>query len=264
MRLFHDIKLLLRSGSWDFMRAWRPGAENYDKPLFVYKWHERDVYYRPGTSDRGLIYEILIRKPHKAEYHVDERVKPSVIVDIGANVGITSLWLNRKFPDAMIYSFEPMADNFEILQKNIAGIANIRAFNFGLGESNGEFDIYSNVDENNRGGFSIYQRDDDNDNLGTNTASSGKIQIRNAGEVLAELGITKIDILKVDTEGAEYDILTSIPEHFLENCQWVMGELHGIKNFESLALLDKWIAIEMRKRITSELFIFFGINKQLL
>ena len=264
MRLFHDIKLLLRSGSWDFMRSWRPGPENYDKPLFVYQWHDRQVFYRPGTSDRGLVYEILIRKPHKAEYHVDARVKPEIIVDIGANIGITSVWLNHQFPNAKIYCFEPMQDNFEILQKNIAGIANIQAFNFGLGNIDGELDVFSNVDANNRGGFSIYQRDDDPDNLGTKTSAAGKIKIRKAGEALAELGIGKIDLLKIDTEGAEYDILTSIPESFLQNCQWVMGELHGIKNFESLALLEQWMAIEMRKRITSELFIFFGLNKRLL
>ena len=264
MRLFHDIKLLLRSGSWDFMRSWRPGPENYDKPLFVYQWHERQVYYRPGTSDRGLIYEILIRKPHKAEYHVDDRVNPQIIVDIGANVGITALWLNRKFPNARIYCFEPMQDNFAILQKNITGIANIQAFNFGLGNTNAELDVFSNVDTNNRGGFSIYQIENDRDNLGTKTTSAGKIEIRKAGEALAALGIQKIDLLKIDTEGAEYDILTSIPESYLLDCQWVMGELHGIKSFESLALLDKWAAIEMRKRITSEVFIFFGLNKRLL
>lgn len=264
MRLFHDIKLLLRSGSWDFMRAWRPGSENYKKPLFTYRWHDRTVHYRPGTSDRGLVYEILIRKPHKAEYHVDERIKPKIILDIGANIGITSVWLNHKFPDAKIFCFEPMQDNFSILQKNIAGIDNIQAYNFGLGNTNGELDIYANVDENNRGGFSIYQRDNDTDNLGTQNSSACRILIRKADEVLTELGIESIDLLKVDTEGAEYDILTNIPHKLLQDCQWVMGELHGIKNFETLALLDKWMAIEMRKRITSELFIFFGLNKQFL
>ncbi|MBI1422078.1 MAG: FkbM family methyltransferase [Gammaproteobacteria bacterium] len=264
MSLFRNIKILLRSGSWDFMRSQQRGPENYAKPLYVYNWHGRQIHYRPGTSDHGLIYEILIRKPDKAEYHVDARVHPDIIVDIGANIGITALWLNRKFPNAKIYCFEPMQDNFEILQKNISGIENIQAFNFGLGNTNDELDIFSNVDETNRGGFSIYQREDDPDNLGTRTASVGKIQIRKAGEALAELGIKKIDLLKIDTEGAEYDILTSIPDSFLEDCQWVMGELHGIKNFESLALLNKWVAIEMRKPITSELFIFFGLNKRLL
>lgn len=264
MRLFHDIKLLLRSGSWDFMRAWRPGLENYDKPLFVYHWHDHPVYYRPGTSDRGLVYDILIRKPHKAEYHVDARVKPKIILDIGANIGITSLWLNRQFPDAKIYSFEPMPDNFAILRKNIAGIENIQAFNYALGNINDELDVFANVDENNLGGFSIYQRDNDTDNLGTQTTAVGKMRIRKVDEVLAELGIKSIDLLKIDTEGAEYDILTSIPDSYLQNCQWVMGELHGIKNFESLALLNKWMAIEMKKPVTSELFIFFALNKRLL
>jgi hypothetical protein len=54
-----------------------------------------------------------------------------------------------------------------------------------------------------------------------------------------------------------------IPDTLLEDCQWIMGELHGIKTFETLALLDKWFSIEMKKRFTSEVFVFFGLNKRL-
>jgi FkbM family methyltransferase len=263
MGLLHDIKILIRSGSWDFMRTAKPGQENYDKPLYAYNWNKHPVYYRPGTSDRGLIYEILIRKPSKAEYYVDERVSPKVILDIGANVGITAIWLASKYPDATIYSFEPMQDNYELLVKNTAGYPNIRTYNFGLGEKTEEMDVFSNIDTFNRGGFSIYQRPNDPDNAGTEDVSAGKIQIRDAAEALKEIGITHIDLLKIDTEGAEYDIIRVIPEELIKDCQWVMGELHGIKTFETLALLDKWFGIEMKKRFTSEVFVFFGLNKNL-
>lgn len=263
MGLLHNLKILMRSGSWDFMRTARPGAENYDKPLYIYHWKNHPIYYRPGTSDRGLIYEILIRKPGKAEYYVDERVNPKVIVDIGANIGITALWLADKYPDAQVYCFEPMQDNFELLQKNIKGISNIHAYNYGLGAKSEEMDVFSNIDTFNRGGFSIYQRPNDPDNAGTGGDSIGKIKIRNAGDALQELGITNIDLLKIDTEGAEYDILKVIPDELLQDCQWIMGELHGIKTFETLALVDKWFSIQMKKRFTSEVFVFFGLNKDL-
>jgi FkbM family methyltransferase len=245
------------------MRTDQPGPENYDKPVYIYNWKSHPIYYRPGTSDRGLIYEILIRKPSKAEYYVDESVHPKVIVDIGANIGITALWLADRYPEAQVYCFEPMQDNFELLQKNTDGVKNINIFNFGLGEKNEEMDVFSNIDSNNRGGFSIYQRPNDPDNAGTEGQSVGKIKIRNAADAFQELGIKKIDLVKIDTEGAEYDIMKVIPDTLLEDCQWIMGELHGIKTFETLALLDKWFSIEMKKRFTSEVFVFFGLNKRL-
>ena len=54
-----------------------------------------------------------------------------------------------------------------------------------------------------------------------------------------------------------------LPDSLLEDCQWIMGELHGIKTFETLALVDKWFSVQMKKRFTSEVFVFFGLNKQL-
>ena len=47
-------------------------------------------------------------------------LEPHVIIDIGANVGEISLFLNKNFPNAKIYALEPSSENFEVISKNIS------------------------------------------------------------------------------------------------------------------------------------------------
>lgn len=102
------------------MRSAYTDSETRSKNISLNTWKKHPVYYRPHTSDRGIIYNILIQQGNKAEYYVPDEIKPDVIFDIGANIGITSIWLAKKYPAARIYSFEPVAENFEILEKNQA------------------------------------------------------------------------------------------------------------------------------------------------
>jgi predicted O-methyltransferase YrrM len=49
-----------------------------------------------------LIYEILLKSKYRSEYYFPEKIKPKVILDIGGNVGITSVYLASIFPNATI------------------------------------------------------------------------------------------------------------------------------------------------------------------
>lgn len=207
---------------------------------------------------------MLIRHPRKAEYHVPETLSPEVIFDVGANIGVVSLWLSEKFPGASIYAFEPIKENFELLRRNTADKKNIRIFSFGLSSDDRLTDFYSNADANNLGGFSEYQRPNDADNLGNYSIAHKGIEIRSVSAVLQELGLKRIDIIKVDTEGAEYEIIQSIPDGLLSEVSWIMGELHGRHTFETLARLDRWHTISARKSLGSEVFTFQALNRALL
>jgi predicted O-methyltransferase YrrM len=132
-----DLKILLRSGSYKFMRDLH--AEESEE-VFQYKGHP--VYYRAGSSDMYLIYMILIKEGAKAEYWLPEEFKPKVILDIGANIGITSLYYANKYPEAKIYSFEPVPVNYELLEKNLKEYENVKTFNVALGAQDGELDIF--------------------------------------------------------------------------------------------------------------------------
>jgi FkbM family methyltransferase len=187
MGIFQDLKVYVRSGSWGFARSkyrsvnW---SSQLDKTL---NWKGHTIVYRPGTSNQGAIYEILLRAPAKTEYFVDQRVEPRIVLD------------------------------FRLGQKNTEQLTNMRVFPFGLGAVNMRSDVYGNEDPNNRGAFSIYSRERKLENLANDNKLSQPIEIRNAGETLAALGIDNVDLLKIDTEGLEYDIISSLPQEVLKN-----------------------------------------------
>jgi FkbM family methyltransferase len=264
MELFKDFKDLLRCKSLDFVKARRPATTSNPTKILKFNWRGNWVHYRSGTSDRGLIYEVLVRNPKKAEYYVSDDIQPKVIFDIGANIGVVSLWLAEKYPSAQIHAFEPMPENLTLLQKNTQHKLNIFVHKFGLSNENKRVPVYRNLDTNNLGGFSEFRRENDPQNAGNLDVIDFKMDVRSTAEIIDELQLESIDLIKIDTEGGEFEIIKSIPRPLLSKVKWLMGELHGRHIFETLSLIDPWMSVAVKKSIGSEVFTFFAKNRGLL
>lgn len=251
-----ELKLLLRSHSWSLTRsshqAFVPGS-----PLSEYQWNGHVIRYRPGTSDAHLIYGILLKKGKKAEYRLPEKLSPKVILDIGANVGISSVYFANRFPQADIYAIEPMPENFEVLKRNAEG-RRVTPINVGLDSQDGQRELILSPDASNFGGLSFYQRGAAPD------AKRVMIATRSPASLLRELGVGRVDMIKIDTEGAEYSILTAFDPELLKEVTWITGELHGEQDFELLAYLSQWFDIELKRSFKKPLFIFNACNKKKL
>lgn len=219
----------------------------------------RDVYYRPGTSDLGLVYNILFKAGAQGEYWLPQSVPHTTILDIGANAGIVSRYLSWRFPEATIHSFEPIPGNVEVLRLNASGIARINVHPFGLGDRNGTFPLYIPTDDRtNMGMFSMYSSVKEGRRI--------EAQIRAVPEVLKELGLRDIDIIKIDTEGAEHAILRAFPPEVLASVKWIYGELHsqGLeqpKDFAVLDYLSQWFTIECQKPLHRSNYSFDACNR---
>ncbi len=59
--------------------------------------------------------------------------------------------------------------------------------------------------------------------------------MENIRPYLPEIGIKKASLIKIDTEGAEYDMLKAMDPEMRQSVGWIIGELHGIRDFEILA-----------------------------
>ncbi|MBT7487286.1 MAG: FkbM family methyltransferase, partial [Rhodospirillales bacterium] len=123
------------------------------------------------------------------------------IVDIGANVGATTVLFANEYTNARIVAFEPAPETFQLLQKNTASISGVEVHPYGLFDTDKEAILYQgNEDTVTR---SLAE--------GIDTKSTGgTIILRDARKCFQTLSIEKIDILKIDTEGAERHILSSI------------------------------------------------------
>ena len=250
-----SLKYLLKSKSFKFMKD----RKDKSHKITTYNYNNTSIYYRTSTSDMIMIYEILLKKNYDAEYWLPQEIEPQLILDIGGNIGITSIYLANRFPDAQIYTFEPLPQNFEILKKNTSPYKNIHIFNVGLGKEDGTFDIYMSSDSENFGGASL------NSNFEVENTNKVTCKIRNINNMLFELNINKIDLIKIDTEGAEFDILKSLQKDKLEQVQWITGELHGCKDFELLSYLENLnFEIGMKKSLNSKLFMFNCAKQKIL
>lgn len=247
-----DLKYLLRSGTWRFMRESKRARANGG--MSVYKWHGCPIRFRVGTSDAGLIYNILCKRGRKGEYWLPDAVAPRVIFDIGANIGIASIYLATRFPQAKIFSFEPVPSNFSLLQANVAAFPNVIPCPLALGPVDGEIDMFYSDDPLNEGGYSLYRQ-------GVDATRTVRVAIKNPASFMREYAISQVDMIKIDTEGSEHGILSAFDPAVLRAVKWISGELHGERDFEVLNLLSQWFDIGMRKSLKSRLFNFTACNK---
>jgi len=217
-------------------------------------WYGNEIFYRPGTSDATILYEVLFRPP--GTYWMPDELAPSTILDIGGNIGVVSVYLARRFPQSKIFAFEPVPENFELLLKNTSHNGNIKAFSVGMGRRNELQDIGPSSNPRNFGGYSFFEKEAD-------VSLKRNVPIRNSGELLREINVPKVDVIKIDTEGAEYDILTSIDPELLQSVQWISGELHGVNDFNLLAYLSQWFDLSVKKPLKKQHFLFNACNKSL-
>jgi FkbM family methyltransferase len=262
MALTKALKVLARSRSLQFARDYmdaQAGAALDGSEGSVLWWcgDRRPVHYRKGTSDVGLIYDILFKPGRKSEYWLPQALQANVVLDIGANVGIAARYLAHRFPGAEIHAFEPILENQTQLRRNVAG-TRVQVHEFGLGSTAGEvtFSLPDGAREN-RGSYSQFAGEG---------ALSVKGQVRAVNRALAELGVSAIDVLKIDVEGAEHDILGAFPDSQLAAITWIYGELHSPAAdaqpaFEVLARLARWFDIEVYKPLRKRSWFFDACNR---
>jgi FkbM family methyltransferase len=259
MGVRHILRILARSRSWRFTRdAARAlslaGAGVRAQPLAKLRWRGHDVFYRPATSDPFAINQVLLRRGGKAEYYLPAALDPKVILDIGSNIGTSILYFHEQFPAAKIYGFEPHPDTFRVLQKNVGAIPSVEIFNYALGAIDQKISL--SFDGADFSGFGA--KDATSSPLGTITTA--ECEAKHAGEVMKHLGLDRVDLIKIDCEGAEYDVLSSLPEEMLRQCKWISGEMHDASAFNLLALLAPHFDLDLKKRMFVPSFRFHACN----
>lgn len=140
-----------------------------------------------------------------------------LIIDVGANAGAATIFFKLKFPQAKIYGFEPSPEIWAYLKNNTRSFPNIDVYPFGLLAEDGSANFYpgsrSTVES------SIIPH--------AGTVSQPVVaHFRRASAVFEELSMEHISILKIDTEGAEVEILTDL-QSWLPKTELIFIEFHS-------------------------------------
>jgi len=178
-------------------------------------------------------------------YSIDTR-KNFELIDIGMNVGITSLFFAKQQQCTAIHAFEPFKLTYEHALVNIslnAGFSSkITAYNYGLGKENKTVTV--TYDKDNKGSMGLngvpeYLKEPSREIV------QEHIIIKNAAEILNPI-VSKVNksdsqlILKMDCEGAEHDIFQSLYEaNCLQYFNVIMLEWHYEKPDKIYLALEK-------------------------
>jgi FkbM family methyltransferase len=173
---------------------------------------------------KNEIYSINLNKPKK---------KLLNIFDVGAHIGLATLYFKNKFPNSRISCFEPNPNIFPLLEENIFynNLKNIKTFNIALGNKSQKRKFY--IDNSGYGAFSTASFKKD--------AWNGKqksIPIKVRTQPLSKYIKSKVDLLKLDVEGIELEILKDLEENKrLEKIQNIIVEYHPVKGHKINNLL---------------------------
>lgn len=155
-----------------------------------------------------------------------------VIIDVGASVGAFCLKAHQRNPAARILAFEVCPENIPVLEANAGGFAEIRqaavTYEKDVALLNAVFPDCCNT------GGSIVANDqqvlaDADDRYRVDRRPITTVTLE---EIIADYGIDRIDILKLDCEGSEFSILENTTS--LSRIEMIVGEYHGVARFDDL------------------------------
>lgn len=134
---------------------------------------------------------------HRLNYNLN---RESIVFDLGGYIGDFTSNIYDKF-GCKIFLFEPHPKYYEICVSRFKDNPNIAVFNFGLSNVNGNFSLTDSADLSS---FLDERKESEQEII---------CEVKNIMSVVTELGITKIDLIKINVEGGEYPIL----EYMIEN-----------------------------------------------
>jgi len=157
-------------------------------------------------------------------YYIELEKEDPYIIDLGAHIGMTVVYFKSLFPQARILAFEPIPDNFKILQKNVEEnqLSQVELVQAVVAPKSGILRIQEPIGEGAwKSGAGIIPRG------WKGIQTNREIKVEAVG--IEELLLEKIDLLKMDIEGMEYEIVRNMGPK-IRNIANMIIEVHPRKD----------------------------------
>ena len=189
--------------------------------VFVSHWCDLlvlgEIYSPPGDYDFAELPE-----------------SPRTIVDLGANVGFSARFLSERYPYAELVAYEPDPEIFHLAQRNVRGHARVSLQNRAVAGEPGPLELHRFA--GGSWGTSSFVTSQ----AVTESFTADAVTL---DSIISELG--DVDLLKIDIEGAEYEVLKGCQQ--LDRVRCIVGEFHTIPDVTAeqfFALLDAYDILE--------------------
>tara|TARA_B100001063_G_C16672898_1_gene507403 strand:+ start:91 stop:801 length:711 start_codon:yes stop_codon:yes gene_type:complete len=190
----------------------------------------------------------------------------NVVIDVGAHKAETIKLFNKFFQVESIYSFEASEENFKYLQKKIKNLNNTKVYNFALGSANETKKFYHlresssstlvKLNKNSK----YYKKKNRILNLfrfSPDIKDEYELNIKTLENFLNTENISYVDILKIDTEGYEFEVIKGTKER-IKDIKYIYFEHHFddmlVKNYKLSDIHNYLLSNGFKKKLKIKMF----------
>jgi len=194
-------------GAWRTLERIRAGRVDTPAETVALRRLAHPIALRPGTEDVDTVLNNIVR----TEWGRFDPGEPAWMIDAGAYIGDSAAYFLSRFPRLNVIALEPNRANHTLAAQNLAPYGERATL---LCEG-----LYGSDETLRFGGAGI----------GASIDARGTEEIRctSVPSLLARFGMPRIDVLKMDIEGAETSVFASQPETWLPRTEWILIETHG-------------------------------------
>lgn len=190
------------------------------------------IQFEVPESLYQVFKEIFMADVYEIDTLVKELPSNPVVVDIGANAGFFDFILLSKSPKARVYAFEPMPANVQRLndtiEKNSLIKEQIKLYQMAVTGMEKEYlEIFAEDTDDNQVVASVFS--------GFNKSNTKGIRVPciSLETIFSTHQLDKIDVLKMDCEGSEYDIIYNTNPQLIQKIKQMVVEVHDIDKKEN-------------------------------
>jgi FkbM family methyltransferase len=168
---------------------------------------------------RVPLYEILAEDSYRLPWFTAGLSPTAGVLDIGAHVGSFSVWLSHLCPQLRVAAFEPIPSTFSYLQRNLdtnGAAGRVTAYNVAVSATDGRLRVGDHGAARGDNGVAVL------DQPGAMTVEVSCISLASAMELVE----APVELVKIDCEGAEYDIVLRSDPAQWESVRRVAMEFH--------------------------------------
>ena len=174
---------------------------------------------RIGTTDTRVYEKVFVHREYDIDMPPDD---VEVIVDCGAYTGLSAIFFHEKFPHAKIYAIESDEENYKLLEGNVRDVPEIIPIHAAIWHQAGILEL-------DRCPAEFWSRRIAALSTGQPRALADRgiqtVQAITVEGLIAEHSLPKIDILKLDVEGAEREVLAN-SDTWIGKVGVLVAELH--------------------------------------
>jgi FkbM family methyltransferase len=160
-------------------------------------WGSR-ITYEPATDIGGALY--YTGEFERSELELCRRYvsRDSTVLDIGANIGLHSIYFSNLATEGCVLALEPDLDTFDLLRRNVSRRRNVVPLNLAISDKGGVVEFFHASDS----AYSSLK-----DTKRTAIAKTVRVPCMTLDDVVAALRLKRVDFVKIDVEGFEFNVL---------------------------------------------------------